>query len=347
MKKLFLCFLVTLLINFAQAQKPDGEPYMVKSFSNESIQNAVVKTSGGSISVNAVSSGPAKVEVYIHANSGNRRGSLSEEEIQKRLDEQYELTIGVSNGKLSAIAKSKNRNRNWKNSLSIAFRLYVPENISTDLTTSGGSISLEGISGSQQFMTSGGSLNVDHVSGKINGKTSGGSINVVNSTDEIDLTTSGGSINATDCEGRLRLTTSGGSLNLSNLKGDIRAVTSGGSIHGGNIGGELETHTSGGGIHLENLRCSLEASTSSGTITVSMKELGKYVRITNSSGNINLQLPKDKGLDLDLSANRISAGRLDNFKGRVEEHEIEGTLSGGGIPVNVKTSSGRISIEFN
>jgi hypothetical protein len=36
-----------------------------------------------------------------------------------------------------------------------------------------------------------------------------------------------------------------------------------------------------------------------------IKELGKYVKISNSGGGIDLQLPKNKGVDLDLSGAEI------------------------------------------
>src|SRR5437763_1515374 len=86
-----------------------------------------------------------------------------------------------------------------------------------------------------------------------------------------------------------KLTTTGGSLDLKDLKGDIRASTSGGSVVGRNVEGELIAHTSGGSIHLSDLSCSLETSTSGGNIDVSIKQLGKYVKISNSAGNIDLE----------------------------------------------------------
>jgi hypothetical protein len=47
--------------------------------------------------------------------------------------------------------------------LSISFKVFVPKNTSTDLSTSGGSISLTNLTGEQKFSTSGGSLNIDNV----------------------------------------------------------------------------------------------------------------------------------------------------------------------------------------
>lgn len=342
MRKLFLLNLV-FAISFSLVAQ-DKTPYMTKSLSSESVKSTEVQTSGGSISVTGVNSAAeTKVEVYIYGNNG--KNEISKEEIQKRL-EQYDLNVSVSNNRLTAIAKPKERNMDWKKGLSISFKIYVLKNVSTDLSTSGGSISLTNLNGDQKFTTSGGSLHIDNVGGNVDGRTSGGSIDLQNSRDDIELTTSGGSIKASNCNGKLRLTTSGGSLNLNDLKGDIKASTSGGSVNGKNIGGELVTHTSGGSIHLSELACSVEATTSGGGIDVEIKELGKYVKLSNSGGHIDLQLPKGKGVDLDLSGNKIKTDQLGNFDGKIEDDSLQGKLNGGGVPVRVRSSSGRINLAF-
>jgi len=340
MKKYLLFLLLSVAWFAVKAQFNNGkEPYMTKSLNNESIKDVEVETSGGSISVSGGPASEARVEVYITGNNG--KNNLSKDEIKARLDELYDLNVSVANNKLTAIAKQKKQIHDWKRALNISFKVFVTKDVSTDLSTSGGSIDLDNLSGKQKFSTSGGSLNLNNLSGSIDGQTSGGSINVENSRDDIELTTSGGSIDAKNCEGKLRLSTSGGSLELTGLKGEIRAVTSGGDVHGSNIEGELISHTSGGSIHFSDLACSLETSTSGGKIDVSMKDLGKYIKISNSGGNIDLQLPKNKGLDLDLSGT-IADTHFENFNGKINENEVNGKLNGGGIPVKVDAGSGKI-----
>ena len=95
------------------------------------------------------------------------------------------------------------------------------------------------------------------------------------------------------------------------------------------------------------MACSLEASNSGGGIDIEMKELGKYVKISNSGGSIDLQLPKNKGVDLDLSGGKIKTDQLGNFDGKIEDDSLQGKLNGGGVPVRVRSSSGRINLAFN
>ena len=347
MKKCFLIAIIALQAFSITAQnRHDDVPFLTKSFPSTSIKNVRVETTGGNISVTGDSKADARIEVYVRQNN-NKGNDLSKNEIQKRLDEDYNLNISVDDGKLTATAKPKERNMNWKKALSISFRVFTPVNVTTDLQTSGGNIDLSNVTGKQRFGTSGGNLRINNVSEDIKGRTSGGNIHVTNCKDEIDLQTSGGNIEANNCGGNINLETSGGSLKLSDLKGKIKAHTSGGNVGGEAISGELISHTSGGNIGLKRLSCSLETSTSGGNIDVSIKELGKYITINNSGGNIDLQMPGNKGVDLKLAANKIKTGTLTNFNGKSDDDEINGTLNGGGIPVSVRAGSGRINLSFN
>ncbi len=337
----YLVILALLFDNvvIAQAQS-DNTPFLTKSFSNSSFTSAIVRTSGGNITATATEGSEARVEVFIKP--GNSREKLSKDEIQQRLDDMYELEIAVSNNKLIAKARSKDKIRNWKKSLSIGFRIFVPKEVETELVTSGGNVSISGLSGKQNLTTSGGNLIIKEMTGMVKGRTSGGNINVNNCSQDLDLATSGGNIEAGNCSGKIRLGTSGGSLFLKELRGDIKATTSGGNINGKHISGELVTSTSGGNIQLKDLACSLDAGTSGGNIHVEMIELGKYITLTNSSGTIGLDLPKGKGVDLQLKAGRITTDRLENFTGEMKEDKIDGKLNGGGVLVKVKAGSGRI-----
>ncbi|HLY69932.1 MAG TPA: hypothetical protein VKR53_09390 [Puia sp.] len=342
MKKQLLVLLLAIAAITTNAQDRD-KLYMTKSLANEAIKNVEAKTSGGSIDVSGGSGQDARIEVYISSNNGH---SLSKEEIQERLND-YELNVSASGNKLTAIAKAKTRNMNWRKSLNISFKIFVPENTSTDLSTSGGSISLNNLSGTEDFSTSGGSLNVAKLTGKITGETSGGSITVSDSKNDIDLGTSGGSIDAENCTGKIRLNTSGGSLSLHHLDGNIKATTSGGSVNARNIMGELNTSTSGGNLNLREMACSLDASTSGGNIDAEVIQVGKYIKLGNSGGKIELEIPKDKGYDLKLYGDKINKNfSLEKFSGTIKEDKIEGTVNGGGIPVTVDAGGGRVSLSF-
>jgi hypothetical protein len=343
MKKLISLLFTTAISISLLAQEWDKEPYQVQNFSGN-ISNLEVKTSGGNITVKGGQSGNAKVEVYIR--SGNYKTNLSKSEIEKRLTEDYELKMVQEGSALIISAKRKKNNNDWKNGLSISFAVYVPENTASNLTTSGGNISISALTGKQVFTTSGGNLVCKELKGDIQGSTSGGNISIEDSRDNIRLTTSGGNITAENCSGNLTLSTSGGNLNLEELDGMIKASTSGGNVNGETIKGELKASTSGGNVDLEDLSGSVDASTSGGSMNVEIKELGKYVTLRNSSGRIELTLPSNKGVTLDIRGSKINTSLSGNFDGKIEDTRIRGTLYGGGIPVTVDAGSGRVSIEW-
>ena len=343
---LFFVMLISSCFALNAQSSFEKEPYMVKNLAGETIGQVQVETSGGSILAWASSAAESRIEMYVQSNNG-RMLDLSKDEIKKMLDEYYVITVSVTDHKLSAIVKAKDRYMHWRRSLSISFKVYVPGQASTDLHTSGGSIDLRGFTGTEEVYTSGGSLHIEKVNGKLVGRTSGGSIDLSQAKDDIDVSTSGGSIHAEDCAGNMKLGTSGGSLTLKGLEGTIHASTSGGSVDGNHIQGDLSTHTSGGSITLRDLSCTLYASTSGGHINVELTKLGKSVELTNSGGSISLQLPKNKGLNLDLSGDHINVNELTNFSGSKKEHEITGTMNGGGIPITVHAGSGRINLDLN
>lgn len=338
------------------AHTPDGDrrddetPYQTKTFSGN-INAVRAETSGGSLTVEGGSGNSAKVEMYVRPNNWNGRDNLDKAEIEERLKD-YDISIVQEGSTLVATARRRNNNNNndWKRSLSIGFKFYTPRNVATDLRTSGGSINLSTLTGKQRFRTSGGSLHLTDVTGDINGQTSGGSIHLdkcrqTGSSDRLDLQTSGGSIHASASTGNMRLHTSGGSIELTDLKGDIDAQTSGGSVRGSNLEGDIKAGTSGGSVRLANVAGSIDASTSAGSVDVSLTKLGQYVRLNTSVGSVRVKMPLDKGMDLNLSGNRVEMpDRLARFDGDIEKDRVRGKLNGGGIAVNISAGMGSVYI---
>lgn len=344
MKRLFsICILLAIAVN-VWAQN-DKTPYQTVSLKGQPIKEAYVRTSGGYIHATGAGEEP-RIEVYIR---GNNNKEWSKEEIKKMLEEDYEFTISTSqSGKLNAVARKKEKERDWKKSLSISFKLYLPADASTDLVTSGGSIQLSDFKGGKhEFTTSGGSLKVERMDAYVNGVTSGGSIYADQLTNEARLTTSGGSIEAKNSKGKINLTTSGGSLTLNKLAGDINATTSGGSIKGHELDGTIAAHTSGGSIVMDNIAGNLNTGTSGGHVTVKMSRLDSYLKVHTSAGGITLDLPAGQGMDLELSGNRVETDRLEDFTGRIDRERISGKVKGGGARIEAGANSGRLNLKFH
>lgn len=340
--KLYLTLLALLMAIGVYAQQNSKDPFFTKDFSETSLNALKVQTSGGSITVEGTRSSGVRVEMYVQPTNWNNR-DVSDDEIEERL-KLYEITIRREGDMVVALAKLKDqKNMNWKKGLSIAFKVFTPRNFTTDLKTSGGSIRLASLTGEQDFATSGGSIHVDDLKGTIKGRTSGGSIEAINCSDDVFLTTSGGSIKAESMVGTIHLITSGGGISLTDLNGKIEATTSGGGVRADGIQGELLARTSGGSIRMQNLAASVTASTSAGSIEADFDKLGEFVSLTTSAGSVRVNMPLNKGLDLDLRGNKVSID-LKNFDGRMDKDRVQGTLNGGGIPVKLTASSGSVYV---
>ncbi|HEY4109354.1 DUF4097 family beta strand repeat-containing protein [Puia sp.] len=343
MKKILFLLALGLPVAALHAQG-DRQPYLQKTFARGAVHELETQTSGGNISVSGSTTGDARVEVYVQGNNG--RHDLSREEVQRRMEEQYDLTVELQGNKLVVVAKAK-KDINWNNhSVSVSFRIFTPVEVSAHVRTSGGNLDLKNLTGNEDFRTSGGNIDADHLVGTIIGHTSGGNVSITDSRNNIDLQTSGGNMDAARCEGKIELATSGGNVGLRDVKGSIRATTSGGQVDGGRINGELYAHTSGGNIDLGEVSASLEASTSGGNIHVNFLSAGKYVNLSNSSGDITVTLPGNQGMDLRISGERVHVTAMNNFRGDQDEKHIRGTVNGGGIPVKVDGSGGSVHVSF-
>jgi hypothetical protein len=339
--KTFNSIIFFLFVSLVAIAQKDEKPYMVKTFTASAIKNLKMNTSGGGLVVTGTSDPEARIEVYVQANQ-NRDDIISKEDLEERL-KNYELSVSQDGNTIVAFAK--NKTNNWgKKSLSISFKAFMPQNITTDLNTSGGSISVKGITGNAIGRTSGGSIAVEKCKNKVALKTSGGSISAIECSGDIDLSTSGGSISAIDLDGTIDLTTSGGSISLDNLKGNTKAITSGGSIKATELRGESMVKTSGGSITLREIYGTLDAATSAGSMDVEIMELGKSLDLSVSSGSMNVRMPLNKGMNLDCAAQKVNIDGLKNFDGEIDKAYVKGKLNGGGIPVSMKVSSGNLTV---
>ena len=117
-----------------------------------------------------------------------------------------------------------------------------------------------------------------------------------------------------------------------------------GGIDADHISGELITSTSGGSIDLNDVGGNIKASTSGGGIYANISTIDSYLNLSASSGNIKVDMPMSKGMDMDIEAQRVSYSGLKNFDGEIEKDRIYGKLNGGGAKVRIHAGSGNVNI---
>lgn len=338
MKKLFIILFLPLFTQLAIAQ--GNEPFLVKNFKGETVNKVNVTTSGGYIKVKG---GASATSVKVFVKPDGLSSNVSKSEIENRL-KNYQLEVSVSNGTLVCIAKPKSSVSN-SNRLSISFEIESPQKVDTDLMTSGGSLSLDGLSGIQKLKTSGGSISLSGINGETYGATSGGSIKMNNCQNKADVKTSGGSITAENSKGELAFATSGGSLTFKNLEGKITGKTSGGSIKSEKISGEIELVTAGGSISFSDVKGDLDARTSGGSIKGNILSINKNISLKTSAGSVRVDLPFSEPMDLDIKGSRIYSDKLAKVTDNLKSGKVKGKVNGGGKSVQIYTSVGAVYVD--
>lgn len=302
-----ISFLLMLwAISTADAMQNRGDdPYRVEEFSISTPGALEVQTSGGHITVEGSQNNSVRVEMFVSKDGE----SLSPSDTDL---EDFDITIEQQGSRIRAIAKHEG-NSGWKfwegNDISVSFVVYTPREMSTRLKTSGGHIKTTGLTGTQ------------------------------------DMKTSGGHLELADLEGTVNARTSGGHIDINNITGDVEARTSGGHIDARNTEGTLNVRTSGGHIDLENIAGAVEASTSGGSIAANISKMGEFARLKTSGGNVDITVPRNIGLDLDLRGSRVRT-QLENFSGSMEDDDVEGSINGGGPMLSARTSGGTVRVSF-
>ena len=261
-----------------------------------------VSTSGGRIEV--IGKSTTKVTVNAIAYVNGRRSSNA------NLDN-WSITIEEIQGKIVAKAE-KESNMGWLRCCkdeSIAFEIETPVNTELNARTSGGSVSIENLSGNQYARTSGGRMEANNI------------------------------------QGNVEMRTSGGAIRLENIEGQAEVATSGGSIRAKKVTQGLKARTSGGSLHLQEISGSLEARTSGGSIDVLIINPIEYIEVSTSGGNVTVEVPENLGYDLELTGSRVRT-ELRNFTGSSSRDAIKGAMNGGGIPLKARTSGGSVSLKY-
>lgn len=328
MKAIIASLLLTTVAVTGMAQFNTSNKVLLerKTFPLSSVKNLDLSTSGGAIYAEGTTSGEAILEVYV---SGNNGKTLSLEEAKSRISENYNYESGLNGSTL--FAKTENKKKgfwNNKSSVSVSYKVIVPIKTSSNVNTSGGSIQILNLQGTEKLNTSGGSLTIDNIQGQLNASTSGGSITLKKSS------------------GELKVATSGGSLNLSELKGTIDASTSGGSISAATISGKLNAETSGGSITLKDIAATTNASTSGGSVNATFTDPGNGIKLSTSGGGITINVPKNKGYDLLLHGDRVNVSNA-SLQGSVTKTSVNAKTNGGGIPLKATTSAGSVNVNLN
>ena len=139
--------------------------------------------------------------------------------------------------------------------------------------------------------STGGSITIEDVTGEFKGKTLGGDIELSMLEGEVRLTTYGGDITVSKSRLDGRVKTMGGDISISDVEGDIKGSSMGGEVKYDNVssgksGKDVSITTMGGDIDVDYSGKKVNAKTFGGDVDV---ERGEEVHVMTFGGDIDVK----------------------------------------------------------
>ncbi len=187
-------------------------------------------------------------------------------------------------------------------------------------------IRLSNVRGEATLVANMGSIRIDQCTGEFKANAMLGNVRLLNSDGVFDLRSDSGSIKVHELVGKLYASASLGEIKVRNMDGEITA------------------NSKLGAIKITESKGQLSATTTMGSIKAEMMALSGPVTVEGQSGSIDLRLPLDIGLDLDIEAAGIRSVSLPEFNGTATRGQLMGKNMSGGIPVHVRASSGSVRL---
>lgn len=280
-----------------------------------------VQTGSGNITVRAGDSSKVEIHAKIHASSWHNDG-----DVEARIKSIEDNPPIEQTGNTIRIGHESDRER--EHNISISYELVVPAQTKLHSASGSGDESAEGISGPVEATSGSGSLRLSDIGGEAHVRTGSG---------DIELKSIKGASRAGSGSGSIHAMGIGGAFNGQTGSGDIRLEQS--------APGDVEISTGSGSVEVKSVKGAVRVSTGSGEIEASGDPTGEW-KLRTGSGDVSVSLAKQAAFDVlaHSSSGNIETDREMTVQGNINRHELHGKVNGGGVVVDLTTSSGTIRI---
>ncbi len=312
-----LCLAVTLAAS-ATAFGAEGEFHRALKVSGT--VNLQIETGSGSIRVHTGS--PNELSVIGHIRS-DRWSETSSDAIRK-IEDNPPIQQSGNDIRIGHIDDPELRRH-----ISISYEVTVPPSTELHSSTGSGDQEIAGIAGPLDARTGSGSLNLRDIGAGVRAESGSGAIEISGAKGSVYAHTGSGSIVAKDVAGGFDGQT--GSRNLKLEQTSQRSV---------------RAQTGSGDLELRNLRGSVQAQSGSGSIRADGDPTGQWTLHTGSGG-VTLGFPQNASFELNAhtGSGSINVNHQLTVQGAIGKKNVHGKVGGGGVPVQIDTGSGDISID--
>jgi hypothetical protein len=280
-----------------------------------------VQTGSGSITVRKGESGKVEIHGTIRASIGWHMG-----DVEGRIHTLESNPPIEQNG--NTIRVGHIEDHDLTQNISISYEVIVPAETKLRSASGSGEQRVEGIRGTVDATSGSGSVHLSNIGGETHARTGSG---------EIELNSIGSAAHASAGSGSIHAIGIAGGFNASSGSGDVRLEQT--------AAGDVEISTGSGSVDVKGVKGALRATSGSGRIVAQGDPTGEW-RIRTGSGSVTAELPQQAAFDLRA---RTSSGRIEStheisVQGSISSRELQGKVRGGGVLVDLSTSSGSIKI---
>ena len=190
------------------------------------------------------------------------------------------------------------------------------------------------------------------LSAEVQAESVSGNIEIIERNNDVWAKSVSGTIGIERILGDTEARTTSGAIKITKVEGDsIIADSTSGKVTLQEATGIIEAQSVSGRVKISDSKGSVESVRAvSGSIWVELTEITEYppdMVLTSVSGDITLLLPENISAEIDAktTSGRISSEFNILVGGEIENRRVRGTIGEGGIQITLKTTSGDISIE--
>ncbi len=214
--------------------------------------------------------------------------------------------------------------------VSIDYTITVPADSEIRATTNSGDLEVIGLKGPANFIGGSGDLKISSISG------------------DVQVTGGSGSIDLSQISGQVSVNSGSGDITLDRIHDDIRLQTGSGSIEITDPAGKVEANTGSGDVTIRGASDDVRVRTSSGDVSVDGNPgPTSFWDFRTNSGDVELKVPGTASFRFYArsSSGDISAEVPVTMEGTTGKHEFQARIGDGKGRVEVKSTSGSISLK--
>ncbi len=343
-----------LAINFALAGPVGAKVFQFDETREYAVADGfklTVSNTAGDIIVSKGTSDKLKLRIVKEIDESSREKA---EELEDMLE--VEVDAAVDRVDIAARYPERNGARGFLEELFslgrsfpgvVHFEIGVPRSVDLSASTTSGNVELSDLAGAIQVNATSGEVLISSVEANCDIDMTSGDVSLKEIKGEIDVMATSSNLLLESITGAVTMQATSGDAELLWVNGAVRITKTSGNVRAEKCSGDFNIKSTSGDIVLDQREGELYISTTSGNVDVTSDfRNGKRFDIETISGNIRVKAPAELKGDLTLET---LSGSIDTDLAlevrSLNRQKIEGRIGGGGVSIELRSTSGDIVLK--